>query len=230
MKALLRYSLLIALLAASAARSETCVSDTFERPLPDAVDIEVRHADVPSPRFPGIWQEGWIDGFFYRIWSNKEAVLQSNRKSPSWSISVLCNDDTAECQNIIEGAPSTAALETVGDLSGCLKNAAFSGQAQPVVETQSPVEPVAEVVTTTIDPAPQSPCGLATVPDGPSGLTLQRLLVEAGGDPGQLDGLVGPKTYNALIQILGPSAQSLDLDAAITAIDAYLCLENPGTN
>lgn len=242
MRVYIAYSLLIALFPASAALSETCVSDTFDRPLPGAVDIEVRHADVPSPRFPGVWQEGWIDGFFYRIWSNKEAVLQSNRKSPFWSISVLCEGGTTACQQTIEGIPSSAALETAGSLGKCLSDAGFTGAEDPVtaapptseVSTETPPQPTeaatASAETTPAEPAAKPPCGLAVLPEGSPGLTLQRLLVEAGGDPGQLDGLVGPKTTTALLDVLGPSASALDQAAAISALDAYLCETDTQSN
>lgn len=222
----------------TAAHSETCVSDTFDRPLPDATTVETRHADVPSPRFPGIWQEGQVDGFFYRIWSNEVAVLQSNRRSPLWTISVTCDGTDKACSQTVDGVPTPEALQTAGRLGKCLTDASFSGK---IIETQSaqealvPEEPVAPDVTTSALPAidapvaPPSdvtdppPCGLASLPDGETGITLQRLLVAAGADPGPLDGLVGQRTYRALADVLGEDAAQLAQSDAIQALDQFLC-------
>lgn len=84
--------------------------------------------------------------------------------------------------------------------------------------------------TSVVCPAPQQNtalrpliCGLALVPPDTPAATLQRLLVLAGADPGAVDGSFGPKTKNAVVQVLGFAGRDLDLPQAISAVDAYLC-------
>ncbi|MDP2520885.1 peptidoglycan-binding domain-containing protein [Shimia thalassica] len=207
------------------------MSRTFDRPFPDAVNVTTRYADVPSPRFPGLWQEGWIAGSFYRIWSNNEAVLQAGPRDPEWTIEIKCGDDLGQCMESREGpVPQDAGL-IARDLAACLVDAEFSGrEPEPVVES-IPVFDVGTSFTseTTIDAAeemlPPLPCGLQKIPEGSVGLTLQRLLIEAGGDPGPLDGFPGARTRRALVDVLGVSAAGLSETEAIKALDRHLCNE-----
>ncbi len=241
---------LVAMLGfATAAVAETCVSETFSRPFPGATGSQTRHADVPSPRFPGIWQEGWIDGFFYRIWSNEEAVLQPEASRPAWTISVVCDGGGKACRKAIDGTPPVPALEIADDLGRCLSDAGYAGRRAENAEATALAEggvtsgeaagPEGTDGTLTVagqgadksatagetdgSTTETAACGLATLPDGPNGLTLQRLLLEAGANPGPLDGFVGARTRRALEQVLGASAANLAEPDAISALDNALC-------
>lgn len=235
MKTLVGCALAALLGTATVGRSETCVSDTFDRPYPGAFGVETRLADVPSPRFPGLWQEGRIDGYFYRIWSNDEAVLQPDATAPAWTISVTCDGADMPCRQSITGSPPDGAMRIADDLASCLSDPDFTGRApdQPARNT-SPQPDQAQgdgtVVAGSTDgtPPPQAnpaACGLAKLPDGATGLTLQWLLVEAGADPGPLDGVPGRRTYRALVAVLGEPAAQLGEAEAISALDAALCKE-----
>ncbi|SPF81839.1 peptidoglycan-binding domain-containing protein [Pseudoprimorskyibacter insulae] len=66
-------------------------------------------------------------------------------------------------------------------------------------------------------------CGLAAQPEGPDVLTLQRLLVAAGENPGVLDGILGRRTVLAYRKIWTDQRGRLDVKDAIQKLDAYLC-------
>ena len=71
---------------------------------------------------------------------------------------------------------------------------------------------------------PSDSCGLAGVPrEGGPILILQRLLVEAGHYIQPLDGLMGPQTRKALEDQLGEGGGDLEIETAITQVDAALC-------
>jgi len=113
---------------ATTASAATCVSNTFDRPFPGATEVETRHADVPSSRFPGLWQQGHIDGFVYRIWSNEDAVLQSGGAAPTWTILVTCGGSETECRQTVDGAPPAAALTVADELALCLSDPDYAGR------------------------------------------------------------------------------------------------------
>ncbi|MHA6327059.1 hypothetical protein [Roseivivax sp. CAU 1753] len=193
-----------------------------------------RYADVPSPRFPGLWQEGRINGDRYFLYANGEATLENGGAEPDWSITVLCDLEARTCTETAEGSPPEAAFLVANLMGQCfvapdnLKTPAITAPGPALVApategwdvTPKPGEPVAE----TTDPEPTSAaCGLAAVPDEDPGTTLQLLLVEADVDPGPIDGLPGRNTRQALVQVLGESAEDLELEAAVAALNAFLC-------
>lgn len=75
--------------------------------------------------------------------------------------------------------------------------------------------------------APVTLCGLEAIPECPKMLTLQRLLVEAGQNPGVLDGQIGPRTLAALAEVWPDRTGRLNVDEAIEYVDAYLCPPAP---
>lgn len=245
---------LIVCTAASGAGAETCVGAHFGTPFPGATDVDVRRVDVPSSTFPGIWQEGRINGYFFQIWANGEALLQPSETAPDWNASVICQGD--DCQRGVTGTPPADALEVLQELETCLNDATYAGRpaaVDPAPDDPSPETPISSdetdpdndlgdvgaldpavepnsptadetnsVPPAALDPDP-APCGLANIPDGPPGLTLQRLLVEAGADPGNLDGLPGPRTYRALFDVLGAEAERTTIEAAIERLNTVVC-------
>ena len=266
------------IVASQAAAADPCVGASFDRPLPGATGVVTRRADVPSPRFPGVWQEGVISGYGYQIYANGEATIKDIGPEPAWSVSVLCEPGAESCSQTAEGDPPAAALRVADMMGQCFiapetvkaplppapepeKVAPEtdgwaldpSGSEEPDgpdttgrPETPDPSErelpppvsdtpvalpplpplvPVEEEVEEAplADETPPAPCGVASMPEGAPGLTLQRLIVEAGADPGPLDGFPGRRTRAALAEILGPSAAALSNEEAIAALDALLC-------
>lgn len=227
----LGLGLLAGIMATTQGAAEPCVGDSFDRPFPGATSVETRFADIPSPNFPGLWQEGRIDGYPYRIYANGEASLQDGGSDPLWSIDVLCPGDSDNCTQSVTGTPPEVALGIATRLGLCFvapDRAAVPVAPPPapppvtVTPEAAPSEPPVAAPTVTA-PKVTAPCGLAALPEGEPGITLQLLLVAAGGDPGPIDGLPGALTRDALGQILGPEAEGLTAEAAIAALDAFLC-------
>lgn len=186
--------------------AEPCVSATFDTPLTGAVDVVTRYADVPSPQFPGLWQEGMLEGYFYTLYANGEGLLQSSRNAPSWEVKVTCTAEAGECSIKADGTPPENAQRLADVIAQCL-------QGRPTTEVAAPAP----------EPEEKAPCGVATVEAGPEGMVLQRLLVAAGTDPGPVDGFVGNGTRTALAEVLGASSRGLAIPDAIAALDKFMC-------
>lgn len=214
----------------SVAAAETCVGAGFDQLFPGATAVVTRQADVPTPQFPGLWQEGLIGGYFYELYANGEASLKADPAGEAWQITVDCKEGA--CAQTVQGTPPDGASQIAAQLGQCLVSpvvtpipadpvpAEASAEAAPVV-----AEAPAEVQPTPVPPPEEAkpPCGLATLPAADPGTTLQLLLVAAGADPGPIDGMPGQNTMNALASILGQGAKAMAIDAAISALDAHLC-------
>jgi hypothetical protein len=192
----------------SPAFAEPCVGPAFDVPLPGAQNVSTRHADVPSPQFPGLWQQGNIEGYFYALFANGEAVLKATQRSLEWDVKVSCEAGQETCVITANGAVPTDANRVADILGRCLLG-------KPRKDS-----PKLEVV---VEPTPELACGLAQVEDGPDGMLLQRLLIVAGADPGPVDGLVGGGTRKALAGVLGNASREMDIPAAVAALDQFLC-------
>lgn len=352
MKTCLTHLLVVQTLLSAPAIAEPCVGAAFDIPFPGAVDVSMRHADVPAAQFPGIWQTGMIEGQFYQIFANRLAVLQQDRSFPTWVINVNCQQ--RPCSITVDGNPPETALNTSKKLRQCLVPpevkiaASKDGKKTPESKASSkpdpakadpqkaapakpdpakpepkkpdparavakatapekdapakalPVKPVpkaegtvtasaalgekippkadttvesATAITTKAGNVPlagtsgnaalaptvsyatkPAPNGRATVVAGNTGTaitcfpsqtektqliavscrssvvpgsdpvtTLQKLLVLAGADPGDVDGIYGGKTKEAVLEVLGYRGRTISVSEAINAIDAYLC-------
>lgn len=234
-------------LMATQAWAEPCVGAAFDTPFPGATGVVTRYADVPSPRFPGLWQEGLIRGYPYVLYANGEADLRDSRRDPMWVISVACDPGATTCVQEMDGTPPEVAVAIATQLGQCF--VAPETVTTPAVSLPKPVttpavplpEPVAEprpapaptqaappsslppLVPGDDDEVVRAPCGLDAVPEGEPGITLQLLLVEAGADPGPIDGLPGQKTLTALGQVLNVSPDDLTLEEAVAAMNSFLC-------
>lgn len=367
---------------AQQAAAAPCVTDAFDKPFPGAQNVVTKHADVPASQFPGLWQEGTLDGAYYVLYANGEGVLQSSAEDPTWSIAFDCSLGEKTCPRKLVGTPPSTAADLVTKLELCIKPPppppvkvaakpaadpkpaakpkpadAPKAEAKPKAEAPKPAQepkkpepakpaaeakpaeapkpevkpkpeakvaeapkpaadpkpaqpakPAAEVkpapapvvkaevpkpvtvapvaqatvkpaapvtggaqtavavaptavapaivttepaqaivpaqttgtravaagaapVTTTrtqaiaplVCPTPIVTCGIATIPVGEPGITLQRLVVLAGGNPGPIDGFPGDNTRGALALILGQDKRDLPIADAVTALNRYLC-------
>jgi hypothetical protein len=229
----------------------TCVGAAFDTPFPRAVAVETRHVDVPSPRFPGVWQEGFIHGYFYQIFANDEAVLAERKSDADWSISISCQ--TESCEQDVSGRPPEGVGTLADLLAACLTDPTLSAEiidqklaaskeaendegqthaltqslASPAPETNpeetTPETQNDEATGATPEEADRVPCGLAVIPEGTQGQNLQRLLVLAGANPGRIDGIVGKRTRRAIAEILGPPQGIIDIPSTISELDTLLC-------
>ncbi|WP_108258743.1 hypothetical protein [Mangrovicoccus ximenensis] len=107
--------------------AEPCVGPGFDRPLPGAVQSEQRFRDVPTARFPGIWQEGRIAGFSYQIASDLSAFVAPGFEAPEWQVVVLCDADAAGCEQRRTGDVPPGALPVAEMLGRCLLGEDLSG-------------------------------------------------------------------------------------------------------
>jgi hypothetical protein len=200
-----------------------CISSSFDVPLPGAVDVIVSYADVPSPLFPGVWQEGVINGLPYAIYSNGEGYLKPSLSSEDWHMSFSCGRDS--CTTTLVGSPPKEAVEQLEELTSCVLGKAparkdISGR-KSIASYESINEPIEEAST-----EDQENCPLNDDRRDVDGFQLQRLLVEAGSDPGPIDGTVGKLTRKALIEVLGSSAAEMNLGQAINALRKINCISD----
>ncbi|MBU2937627.1 MULTISPECIES: peptidoglycan-binding domain-containing protein [Pacificibacter] len=231
----------------------------MDRAFPGATSVETRHVDVPSPNFPGLWQEGFIFGYFYQIFANDEAVLAESKSEPDWSIAITCVDEV--CHRNVAGNPNEGTINIADLLASCLRDPNLSAEAveqklslseravntegqthaltQPLaisdvedeseaIEQQDTEQEATEIEAVRpqgedIEKAVTDPCGLAAIPEGTPGFTVQRLLTLAGADPGPIDGIIGGMTRAAISEVLGEPQETLDLSKVIVELNALLC-------
>lgn len=194
--------------------AEPCVTETFDRPVPGATNVVTRHVDVPSPQFPGLWQEGEIEGYFYAIYANGEGSVQPSRTLPEWSITFSCDVITETCTRARQGGLPPAGADRVTDI---LEQCFFPRKAAQEQSLRPP-----GVEEPAVEPAPPT-CGAVALPQGEPGITLQRLLVLVGADPGPIDGYPGQRTRDAMVQILGLQSTNMSIVDAINALNTLLC-------
>jgi hypothetical protein len=343
-------SLIASAMGVTSAFAEICVGPAYDRPLPGAVDVVLHQTDIRSAQYPGVWQEGTIEGRFYQIFANNMAILKEERNANTWSIAIDCRQKT--CSAEMTRSPPDTAKKLAKKIEQCLspvqvknepakkdlKSALAVGPAgKPAASTSKPAEsktsqkqtmskrqplpasvqvktpaaqkgrdllpskgsrtkmpatgnassaenanwylpaksdakqnsielqgfgkvivagkpfkmPRGQPATAQRTRPPSKPsqdwansadtelicipvkkakptaapynCGRSMVPVGGPVLTLQRLLVLVGTNPGEIDGAYGVKTQKAMQQILGPSAKSMGVSKAIAELDALLC-------
>jgi hypothetical protein len=172
-------------------------------------------ADVPSSRFPGLWQEGTIAGWPYRLFSNGDGDIRSDRRSPIWRIAFKCEAETKDCSVTETGTPSDEIKRIAINLQSCLLGQAV--EFETIVEDAKP-EGAPE-------PVRQDPCGLALIAEFSDVFALQELLRLAGANPGPVDGIMGSQTREALADVLGEEKSEFAVTDAIKQLDALLCEE-----
>ena len=159
-----RLALLLHALFAAPAVAEPCVGLLYDRPLPGAVDVTMHHVDVPAAHFPGIWQDGMIDGHFYQVFANRLAVLQAERTAPAWSINVNCQQ--RPCTITGAGSPPATATNTAKRLEQCLVppeiKVVASPEEQKLPAAKAPSKPAAAKA------APQEPAPEKAAPAKPA--------------------------------------------------------------
>lgn len=245
------------------------VGEALDIPFPSAQSVETHRIDVPSAIFPGIYQEGTIDGYLYRIYANGEAVLSEAHGVSQWTITVACPDGS--CSQTTSGPPPVTTQNVVEMIQRCLLNEevllvdppleedqppattvdqtpgkpAEEEPEQSLVDTPAPEQdegnipalvqkmPAAPAVedtdsgeaaeTTTADAPVVPPCDLSEFISTNPNITLQRLLVEAGANPGWIDGIVGPLTRRAMKEALGEREAPWEVSDAIAALTAKIC-------
>ncbi|WP_172327289.1 peptidoglycan-binding protein [Mangrovicoccus sp. HB161399] len=235
-----------ALPAAAAAQEIPCVGAAFDRPLPGAVNAVQRFRDVPTARYPGLWQEGRIAGFVYQLSSDLTAIVAPGFDLADWRLVVLCNAAAGSCEQRPAG-PVPPAAKPVADMLGrCLLGEDVTGTELASDDPQAPIGLPPGAGVTDAGRILDSSAGLATAAGarveeggaasgtcaadavaagGTEVQTLQRLLLFAGYDPGPADGMMGARTRRALQQALGADAAQMAPAEAAAALRGSLCGE-----
>lgn len=201
--------------------AQPCVSSTFDTPMPGATNVISTVTDVPSVQFPAFWQQGDIEGFRYRLFSNGEGVIAPATADPSWRIEITC-DVADSCSLSPIGSPPAEAI-TIADIVGqCLIRSDIEASDFKIEPTPT-IEPAVAVVVVDEPPIVEPPCGIETVTETNEVAALQRLLVIAGANPGAIDGLLGPNTFQALASYVDDPSWDISVPAAIATVDAAIC-------
>jgi hypothetical protein len=294
-----------------------CVGADLATPLPQASAVEVGTADIPTARFSGIWQQGQLNGFAYRIFPDLTAMVFDSKAKTGWRIDLRCTTD-ASCTQTIVGTVPEAAKPVASLIGRCLipetpkpvlPKADFPAKEGPVKQALAAVPPPPAVPAAKVekDPAakpapppamaekkpsatpkpeaakPASPTQAKATPSpataekkpavtpkpeaakpsspnqppadskkpdilppqppkftaGPkashlcaapspqdAGSTIraiQRLLKEAGANPGRIDGILGKRTKEALLETLGPDIAQQTPLAILMVLVAKSC-------
>lgn len=110
---------LAALSIAAPVHATSCLGPALEIPFPTAQGVETRRADVPAPRFPGVWQDGVVQGFAYRMFANGDATLAPMSSQATWQVIVQCDLPQAKCTQAVDGTPPEEALRVAELLKQC---------------------------------------------------------------------------------------------------------------
>ncbi|MBU2958858.1 peptidoglycan-binding domain-containing protein [Paracoccus sp. 1_MG-2023] len=122
----MKHALVILLISAGAAQAVPCVGANFDTPLPGAQNVERRSSDVPTARYPGIWQEGRVAGFAYQLASDYSGLLSDSLTAPSWQIAIECGA-AGGCTRQTADAPE-GAIPVADALERCLTGQPVSAQ------------------------------------------------------------------------------------------------------
>ena len=139
---------------AAAALAGPCVGDRFEVPYPGATGVETRFADVPSPRFPGLWQEGRIEAYSYTIFANGDARLFDGIHPSNWLIVIDCDIANARCEETAQGTAPKRALQISEQMQLCfLSPESVTAPLPPSrpVGSSKLAEPIGSVATGSTD-------------------------------------------------------------------------------
>jgi len=196
--------------------AQPCVTQSFERPLPGARNVEVRQADVPSARFPAFWQEGLLFGYAYRIYPNATAELAAEFQRAAWRIDVTCDTDAGTCRYDTTGNGDVVGKEVVPERQAVV--------APPQAPVAAP-DPEPQPDPFEVEVVARANCSKADMPEGNTVFVVQTLLIAAGQDPGPVDGLLGPATLGALNAYLGAAYDAATLAQAIEPLRRKICAD-----
>ncbi|KQI70976.1 hypothetical protein AN191_14795 [Loktanella sp. 5RATIMAR09] len=225
---LLPHALWLGLTASSLAAAP-CVSGTFERPLPGATNVESHVSDVPSAQFPAFWQDGVVNGYAYTIFASAEGTLRPTDAFQDWELTITCDVSAQACEMSRVGVPPEGAEIVARSIGQCLLGAEVETVAPvPVAATAVPAtEPVNTAIALepigTSETTAKVLCRAASVAETDDVAALQRLLVIAGENPGQVDGVLGPKSLAAIEAFSPGSSASRTVPELIALLETYLC-------
>jgi hypothetical protein len=218
------------LLIAAPAWADPCVSSTFDRPFPDATDVEAFITDVPSAQFPAFWQRGFIDGYRYNMFSNGDGEIKASDPNENWTVEIACETRDQSCEMASDGDAPTEVLQIADTIGQCLLGIEI---IKPVVAPSVPEEQIVEAPLTDIVPPSRANevqqndtttlCGVAAVNEPTDVATMQRLLILLDEDPGPVDGFLGPASFKAMDIFIDDSNWDTSIADVIVVLDALHC-------
>lgn len=142
--------------------AEPCVDPPFDRPVPGSQSAQMRNIDLPSSRFPGLWQAGLFDGLAYRIFANSEGDVSGDTRDRKVFFSCGGAEDT--CAQETSGALPATALAVAQTLQRCLQGKELPRLSSPAplpspVVSSSPVSAPSDQETSSL--AKDVSCALA---------------------------------------------------------------------
>ncbi len=209
---------------ASTAFAEPCVSETFERPLPEATSVVSYISDVPSALFPAFWQEGILEGFRYKILASSEGTVGPIDIREDWAISITCNTADLTCNLSIDGEPPQTAVTVSDRIGQCLLGLEITveeiiDQTSDSQSAESSIEETLQDISLSEEPI----CGSASISEINEVAVMQRLLIMAGEDPGPVDGILGPLTFAGMEPFVAGADRNTPIPDVIALLDAQLC-------
>jgi hypothetical protein len=186
-------------------------------------------SDVPSAQFPAFWQDGVVSGYAYTIFASAEGTLRPTDAFQDWEMTITCDVSAQTCEMSRVGIPPEGAKIVARSIGQCLLGAE--------VETAAPF-PVTALAVPATDPvnAASAPdtigtgattakllCRAASVAETDDVAALQRLLIVAGENPGQVDGVLGPKSIAAIEAFSPGSSVNRTVPEVIELLETYLC-------
>ncbi|WP_342069015.1 peptidoglycan-binding domain-containing protein [Yoonia algicola] len=215
-------------LTASSLVAAPCVSNTFDRPLPGATSVVSHVSDVPSAQFPAFWQDGVVNGYAYTIFASAEGTLRPTDAFQDWEIKITCDVSAQTCEMSRVGIPPEDAEIVSRSIGQCLLGAEVEAVAPvPVAAAVPATDPInAAVAPETVGTSAKTAkvvCRAASVEETDDVAALQRLLVIAGENPGQVDGVLGPKSISAIEAFSPGSSANRTVPELISLLETYLC-------
>jgi hypothetical protein len=190
-------------------------------------------SDVPSAQFPAFWQHGVVDGYAYTIFASAEGTLRPTDAFQDWEITITCEVSAQTCDMSRMGIPPEGAEIVARSIGQCLLGAD--------VETAAPIAvaaieiPVTDPINAAVALEPIGTgatkekvlCRAASVEETSDIAALQRLLLIAGENPGQVDGVLGPKSIAAIEAFSPGSSVNRTVPEVIALLETYLCGPQP---
>ena len=209
--------------AASPVLGQACVSSTFDRLVPGAQNVVSHISDVPSVQFPAFWQEGTLDMYRYRIFSNGDGVVTSAERNAEWRIAFSCAKNAESCTYETKGTPPETTDGVSKRLGACLLGRDMASAPKPADDSMV-LEVPDGLATLEAQGDGVVACGRALADELTEAATLQRLLKMAGADPGPIDGFLGPKSFAAMDVFVEDAGWGTSISNTIELLDKHLCL------
>ncbi|MTE01089.1 hypothetical protein GIY56_12360 [Paracoccus sp. YIM 132242] len=158
--------LLLAAVPAAALSAQSCPGPDLSVAPAGATAVELRHADVPSARFPGQWQQGRLGDLSYRLYPGGFGAIGEGTHMETWRIEISCDPDNRTCTYRSFGAVPEGMQPRARQLGRCLLGP--EPPATPAAPAKESAPPAAEPEAPARQPAPAAPKAATPVSPEPA--------------------------------------------------------------